>query len=437
MRSAPAPTRLELQPLGSDPRALGLEDGARIWGAYTSDPKFVATPGAPIAPGWYLATARIDGRSGDIDEPRLYVPDSAGHYHEARSVAMTRRGPAFEARIHIAHAARALRFDPSQAPCEFACGGLELTRLGWVERLRDRLAPAHSGPEPGPAQARSPTSHAPMPTEARKRLVLQQIDKEGHGIEIGAGIDPIAPKRDGYKVHVIDHASREELLGKYREHGIGLERLEEVDFVWRGQGYLELTGRPKFYDWIIASNVVEHTTDLIGFLADCDAILKDGGVLCLVVPDKRYCFDRFRPVTGLARIIDAHDARPRVHTPGVAAEYFLNVVTREGEHSWSAGSVGDYTFLHSAQQAREMMQEVREKGSYLDVHNWCFVPSSFRLLANDLYTLGYTKLREVSFHPTAGWEFHVTLGRHGAGPDKSRLELLRAIDAELAAVDRP
>jgi hypothetical protein len=73
--------------------------------------------------------------------------------------------------------------------------------------------------------------------------------------------------------------------------------------------------------------------------------------------------------------------------------------------------------------------------TYRDVHNWCFVPHSFRLLVHDLYILGHTRMREVAFHPTEGCEFYVTLGRHGQGPAMSRYELLKAIDAELAPPD--
>ena len=109
-------------------------------------------------------------------------------------------------------------------------------------------------------------------------------------------------------MHIIDHASREELLSKYERHEVAHDQIEEVDFVWRGESYVELTGRPGQYDWMIGSHLVEHMPDLIGFLADCDALLDDGGVLSLVIPDKRYIFDRFRPITGLARVIDAHEA---------------------------------------------------------------------------------------------------------------------------------
>jgi len=231
---------------------------------------------------------------------------------------------------------------------------------------------------------------------------------------------------------VIDHATREELLGKYREHAVSLERIEEVDYVWRGESYLELTGKSNHYDWIIASHVIEHTPDLVAFLRDCDAILKDQGVLSLVIPDKRYVFDRFRPITGLARIVDAHVAGQRIHSAGSVAEYFMNVASRGQQLGWSRHGLGGYSFVHSAAEAREGVRQVLENHAYLDIHNWCFVPHSFRLLVEDLHTLGYTRLREVGFHPTQGCEFYVTLGRQGKGPGLSRLELLRAVDRELA-----
>src|SRR5512133_1118151 len=104
---------------------------------------------------------------------------------------------------------------------------------------------------------------------------------------------------------LLDHCDKEALIEKYQRHGIAVENIEEVDFVWDGRPYTELIGRRHIYDWIIASHVLERTTDLIGFLNDCDSLLKKAGVLSLAVPDKRYCFDHFRPITGNGRVIDA------------------------------------------------------------------------------------------------------------------------------------
>ncbi len=270
---------------------------------------------------------------------------------------------------------------------------------------------------------------------SRRDRILPFVDKAGLGIEIGPSHDPLAPKREGYRVHVIDHLTREQLVVKYATQPVAHDRIEEVDFVWSGQSYAELTGRPHGYDWIIASHMIEHTPDLIAFLANCEAVLKDTGVLCLVVPDKRFCFDRFRPVTGLARVIDANVAGQRVHSQGAVAEYFLNVVRKGGELGWDATRSGTYDFVHGLEDAKTGIREVRDNAAYLDVHDWCFVPHSFRLILADLHALGYTALREVAFHPTEGFEFYAILGRQGKGPEMERIELLRAIESELAVPD--
>lgn len=202
----------------------------------------------------------------------------------------------------------------------------------------------------------------------RTEIVLKHIDKDGHGIEIGPCHNPIASRKKGYNVHVIDHLDREGLIAKYRDHHIDLDRIEEVDFVWRGENYTDLTGKSKYYDWIIASHVIEHTPDFIGFLNNCDSVLKDDGVLSLVVPDKRYCFDHYRPVTGIARIVDSHYQNSRIHTAGTAAEYFLNVVSSEGNIAWNSSVSGDYSFVHTLEDSLQAMKSVLDEQAYLDLH---------------------------------------------------------------------
>ena len=267
----------------------------------------------------------------------------------------------------------------------------------------------------------------------RKEKVLRHINQNGRGIEIGPSYNPIAPKKEGYQVDIIDHMSREELIAKYKDHHVNLENIEEVDFVWRGESYSELTGKSKYYDWIIASHVIEHVPDLIGFLNDCDAILKDDGVISLVIPDKRYCFDHYRPITGISKIIDNHFQKNKTHTPGTVAEYFLNVVSKAGVIAWDSSVTGEFNFVHSLEDALKGMKTAINENAYIDVHAWCFVPHSFRLIIHDLFCLGLIPFQEVDFFPTEGCEFYITLGRNGKGINKSRLEMLDIIESEIRA----
>jgi hypothetical protein len=276
----------------------------------------------------------------------------------------------------------------------------------------------------------------------RKSRMLSFLNQAGKGLEIGPSHNPVAPKREGFDVHVVDHCDRAALVEKYRPHGVDIDSIEDVDFVWRNTSYGELTGKPKFYDWIIASHVIEHTPDLIGFMQGADEVLKDEGVLSLAVPDKRFCFDHFRPITGIGSLIDAHVNQNHVHTAGRVAEYFLNVVSLSGRIAWdrsfqSTQPVNSFAFVHGAEDALSGMRAVTEQGAYLDVHAWCFTPSSFRLLIEDLHRLGLSPLREVAFFSDAGGEFFAALSRSGKGPDLTRMKLLENIEAEigLAKID--
>ena len=219
---------------------------------------------------------------------------------------------------------------------------------------------------------------------------------------------------------------------KLRPANVVLDNIEDVDFIWSGQPYRELTSRANFYDWIIASHVVEHTPDLIGFLNECASVLKDDGVLALAVPDKRRCFDFFRPISGLGKVIDQHLSGPRTHSPGTLTEFLLNCSTQGGQIAWDKWQVGEFKMSYTLEDAAQALQRARTSSTYEDAHNWVFTPHSFRLLMQDLYQLKMIELREVNFHATPGCEFYIFLSKNGTGPSQSRLELLKVVEAELA-----
>ncbi len=127
-----------------------------------------------------------------------------------------------------------------------------------------------------------------MNTLDRRDLLLSLINTQGVGLEIGPGFNPLVPKSQGYRVETLDHATREDLAAKYANApGVDVSRIEVVDHVSTGASVFDAVGKPAHYDYIVASHVIEHTTDMLGFLKDCQRVLKPDGVLALAVPDKR------------------------------------------------------------------------------------------------------------------------------------------------------
>jgi SAM-dependent methyltransferase len=268
---------------------------------------------------------------------------------------------------------------------------------------------------------------------SRVEKALASIDRDGLGLEVGPAHSPIAPRRGGFNVHVLDYMDADALRQKFQDVDVDLAQIEEVDFVWSGEPLRELVGGTDRYDWIIASHVIEHLPDLAGFLNDCQDVLKPEGVVSLVVPDKRYCFDHFRPLTTTREVLDAFGQRRNRPTPGSVFDHMVNCVTLDGQISWSAETHGKFGSAYSFEYARNVWDQATA-GDYVDVHISCFTPASFRLILQDLRSLGLLTSLDVTHEfETAGNEFFVTLGQGTTEPfAKERIALLREIESELA-----
>ncbi|HEX3333678.1 MAG TPA: methyltransferase domain-containing protein, partial [Acidimicrobiales bacterium] len=129
------------------------------------------------------------------------------------------------------------------------------------------------------------------------------------GLEIGPLANPRIRKSDG-QVFYLDRSSTEELRSKYAENETlrpHIGSLVDVDFVQRdGMNLSETVGSHAPFDYVVASHVVEHIPNLIGWLQDVASVLRVGGILALVVPDKRYCFDTNRTPTEMSDLVDSH-----------------------------------------------------------------------------------------------------------------------------------
>jgi glycosyltransferase involved in cell wall biosynthesis/SAM-dependent methyltransferase len=265
------------------------------------------------------------------------------------------------------------------------------------------------------------------PPLSRNEKVLFGCDLQGIGLEIGASYSPVAPKKAGYRVEVLDHADAKTLRQKYQaQQGVNVENIEEVDHVWTGEPLHELTGRENYYDWVIASHVVEHTPDLVSFLKQCELMLKPGGILSLGIPDHRYCFDVFRPASTPGDVIQAFLEKRRRHCPGTIWDHFSMFAKKGDSISWGKGFPGAYAPFHATlDDARAMLSHAQETSEYLDVHNWRFTPSSFKLIVMDIASLGYVNLAVKSFFTTEGCEFIVQLMKVDAKENAANLSLER------------
>jgi 2-polyprenyl-3-methyl-5-hydroxy-6-metoxy-1,4-benzoquinol methylase len=232
------------------------------------------------------------------------------------------------------------------------------------------------------------------------------------GIEIGPLSKPIVTREMG-NIRYVDHANTENLRKKYAtDPNVEVSQIVDVDYVWGERTLPELVANAAPFDYVIASHVIEHVPDLIGWLKEIHAVLKPGGVLSLAIPDKRYCFDYHRSPTQAAEVVDAYLRGQRQPEPRQVFDFLSSVACWQGHFTWSESAdfkAGDVVRTHSAAEAWEMTKQVFASGEYHDVHCWVFTPDSFFSLLKTLISANLFDFKVATFSQTEGCEFFVTL----------------------------
>lgn len=248
--------------------------------------------------------------------------------------------------------------------------------------------------------------------DPRRDTLLAGLARDARVVEVGASFRPLVPKREGWNACVVDHDTREGLLEKYARAAIDAAEIEEVDVVWRAGPLHEAFPEAALggYDAVVASHVLEHMPDLVTFLDSCRRLVHDRGMLVFALPDKRWCFDFFRPISLAGDVLQAHRERRTLHSAAVLFNEISYSMTLGGRPGWVAGEpAAGLAFAHEPGKARIIFDSIAGgDATYRDAHAWQFTPASFELLILDLAQAGACDWQVDWVRPAAAVEF---LGR--------------------------
>ena len=288
----------------------------------------------------------------------------------------------------------------------------------------------------------------------RRVELTKFITKEQRGIEVGPWFAPLVPKRHGYNSLSLDIFKTDEL----KQRAIDdphvprhlIPNIENVDLVGTSTEIEEIVSNAGLLggmDYIISSHNFEHLPDPILFLRGCGRVLSSNGVLSMAIPDKRTCFDFFRPHSTLGDWLEAYfEHRIKPTYAQVFDQKTLAAVYIHNSSQHPGFSLADDTAnLDVAEDLLVQYEEWKRKAeahdqTYQDAHCWTFTPSSFTLLIRDLCFLGLCPLEIEEISEVNGHEFYVHLRNRGytAVRDNSKFhydrreDLLRCIGNELA-----
>jgi hypothetical protein len=194
------------------------------------------------------------------------------------------------------------------------------------------------------------------------------------------------------------------------------------------------------YDVLIASHVIEHLPDPIGFIASAQKLLHpERGVLALAVPDKRWCFDSLKQVSSTGQFLAAHRLGTQRHGPATRFDFSAYSAFNDGRSGWGREHLTGLKLVDTLDRAYQQFESWTDDPAapYVDCHAWHFTPSSFALLVLEASDVGLIDWRVEWLLPRSGVEFFARLvrGRQAfatpAMRDARRFELLKQILLEL------
>jgi SAM-dependent methyltransferase len=184
----------------------------------------------------------------------------------------------------------------------------------------------------------------------------------GVGMELGPGHVPF-PVPDGVTVRYVDRWQPED------NHCLFPELGDEPGFPVPDVVVNLDTNRLSAFadqsqDFVIASHVLEHLANPLAVFVDIYRVLKPGGLLALLLPDRHETFDREREPTPLLHLVDEYRHDVREVDDAHIIEFMI------GTHALTKDITGDAREMGLFTDEQLAAQVVRHRQRSIHVHVW-------------------------------------------------------------------
>lgn len=230
----------------------------------------------------------------------------------------------------------------------------------------------------------------------------------GSVLEIGPGS---SPRVKGENTFYFDVKDENELAHRYRE--IPNNNVpSKIHFVDK-KGDLNSIRRK--FDIIFSCHAIEHVDDIVSHFISIKNLLNDGGLYFLVIPNKKYSFDYFKPNTTVEDAVFAHycdDGGDSVLFRSVLFEHLRRTHNDPVRH-WAGdhGRIDEHgKTVDSA--LREFQNKKSDSVYRSGFHRWFFDENSFPNVVNALYDSGLSplKVHECYNTPKNSMSFNAIVG---------------------------
>jgi len=245
------------------------------------------------------------------------------------------------------------------------------------------------------------------PEGGRQRFLRYLL---GKGLEVGPGHAPFVAATPAVRVRYVDRWEPDENRELFPE--LEGQMFSRPDLV-RDLNQELLAGVPSASeDFVVASHLLEHLANPIRVLDEFHRVLRPGGVLVILLPDRRFTFDKGRPGTPLGHLVEEF----RTGVSEVDEEHLLEFLYHVCD---------DVEILKDSDENRSSREAVLDLHRKRSIHVHCWVLEEFAdVIAFTIEELGQS------------WEFVDGLAAYEDDPSSEEFGLvLRRTSADLDAGD--
>jgi len=280
-----------------------------------------------------------------------------------------------------------------------------------------------------------------VPTDAERlpkfETAVRNLNLDGRGLEIAPYFNPLLRKPE-YDVLYTDYLDTEALRVRAAKNpGVAGREIAPVDFVWIPGKRLRDCSPVADFDYVLASHVIEHVPNPIGWLNQILEVVKVGGIVSLLVPDRRASNDYYRAETSLAELIACFLEDSAVPSPRQIADFAFCSVDGSG---WATRSFETGVPFEEAPrpwtdgEALGLVFQVHSEREYLDAHCTVWTAPQFASLMRRVSNLGLINV-DVSAPVEDYDQFYVQLTKRGE-PSVMRPPSRAEQDCETPAIAR-
>ncbi len=269
-----------------------------------------------------------------------------------------------------------------------------------------------------------------------RKYIREKINKTDHIIEFGPLNRPLFTKDEFKNIYYADIRSTEEIKKLYsgndylKKTGINIDINTIVDVDYKIIGSYKNTFKGKKFNIAYLSHVVEHMPSIVDFFKDIYEILEDDGLLVLIYPDKRYCFDHFRNEVSFRDAYATYKYGIKENAR-IAFDFAYNVITENNAYKfWHDKSFIDKISKAKLDEGEKYYQDILDGKNIDDVHFWPFSDYGFLKFIYEMQRAKLLNFTIEEFHPTedSTQEFLIILKKDNSNDTIKTLQLLKTED---------